>query len=96
MSEDTAFFVFLGLAFGLGAASQRAWVLLLRTSRKRAKHVADPYVIQISCDNTEAVRGFAEATDIANKYSALLDEINVKSVECRRNMELIRPPKDLH
>lgn len=95
MSEDSAFYVFMFLAACIGAALQSA---LSKLFAKTPKYLIPPKQLQmkIECDNSEAVRGFREATEIANEYSALLDEINAKSIRLRETLQSIRPPKDLH
>lgn len=86
MSEDAWFFIFMCISFAFGVAAQRVWNVVADAKHK----------MKITVDNSEAIRGFIEAMHIARRYGELLDEINVKSVECRRNMELIRAPKELH
>lgn len=80
------------VSFAVGCGGQLAYLIW----RDSAKPHIFPYEVKISCDNTEIMKCFAEATVAANKYCAILDEINVKSVQCRSNMDAIRPIKDLH
>jgi hypothetical protein len=88
VSEDAWFLAFMFLAFALGALANAAWNAFVRTKQ----------VIKIDVDNSNAIRGFAEAMDIAKRYEVTLDQINVKSVICRKNIEAIPRPRaeDLH
>ena len=96
MSEASAFYTFLALAFVMGAAAEYAWNALVREKIKPSPQLGKPYTIKIDCDNSNAIRGFTEAMEIADRYSIMLDEINAKSIQARENIQAIRPPKDLH
>lgn len=84
MTEDAWFFVFMFSSFLLGAFVDAIWNKVCGVKQK----------FKVCVDNSEAIRGFDQAIQIAKRYEEMLDTINVKSMMCRRNIELIRPPKE--
>lgn len=86
MSEEAAYWGLIVVAFAMG--------VLCNAGLRTAFAKRDTAKVKIECDNSQAIQAFAEATQAARLYSALLDEVNAKSLSVRRNIEAIRPIRD--